>query len=470
MAQHDYVIANGTGAAVRSDLNGALAAIATNNSGATEPTTTYAYQWWPDTTTGLLKIRNAANSGWVTVGTLASANLGLLTPAVAASTYQTQAGMSSYAPLASPTFTGTPLVPTAPAGTNTTQIASTAFVFANSITTSGGTLTGNLTVPSLNGGPLAGTRNRIINGDMRIDQRNAGAAITGNDGAFPVDRFTILATQTSKLTVQQSSVAPTGHKFSLLATSSSAYSVAASDQFTIQQRIEGFNTADLGFGAAGASTVTLSFWVRSSLTGTFGGALTNDGYTRSYPFSYTISSANTWEYKSISIAGDTTGTWVGATNGVGARVSFSLGAGSSQVGTANAWTASGALGVTGQTNLVGTNGATFYITGVQLEAGSVATPFERRSYGQELTLCQRYYEVQSYPAFYGWTIASDFQYRSWSAPFAVPKRAPATMSITGANIFLTGISASAQCWTATQASLDSGTGYYITTVVSSSEL
>jgi hypothetical protein len=235
-----------------------------------------------------------------------------------------------------------------------------------------------------------GFKNRIINGAMVIDQRNAGASITGNDGVFPLDRFTILATQTSKLTVQQSTTAPTGFGFSLLATSSSAYSVTSSDQFTIQQRIEGFNSADLSFGSASASTITLSFWVRSSLTGTFGGALTNSAYNRSYPFSYTISAANTWEQKTVTIAGDTTGTWIGATNGVGLRVSWSLGAGSAQIGTAGAWSASAVLGVTGQTNLVGTNGATFYITGVQLEKGSTATSFDYRPYSAELALCQRY--------------------------------------------------------------------------------
>lgn len=280
-------------------------------------------------------------------------------------------------------------------------------------------------VSSLNGGPLSGARNRIINGDMRIDQRNAGAAVTGNDGAFAVDRFTILATQTSKFTVQQSTVAPAGFSHSLLATSSSAYSVISTDQFTIQQRIEGFNTADLAFGSASASIITLSFWVRSSLTGTFGGALTNDAYNRSYSFSYVINSANTWEKKTVTITGDTTGTWVGATNGVGLRVSWSLGAGSTYLGTANSWAASSALGATGQVNLVATNGATLYITGIQLEPGTVATPFERRSYGQELALCQRYFEsLNGRYVSSAKTGISD--YISWT--FKVQKRATPTIS------------------------------------------
>ena len=437
MAQHDYVIANGTGAAVRSDLNGALAAIATNNSGATEPTTTYAYQWWPDTTTGLLKIRNAANSGWVTVGTLASANLGLLTPAVAASTYQTIAGMSSYAPLASPTFTGTPLAPTAPAGTNTTQIASTAFVFANSITTSGGTLTGNLTVPSLNGGPLAGTRNRIICGNMSIDQRNNGASQTFTAGAalaYAVDRWYGYCTgaNVTGQRVQGASVGQFRYQFT---------GAASVTGIGFGQRIEQLNSADLA-GTTATLSVDLANSLLTTVTWTAFYATTADSFgtlasptrTQIATGTFTVTSTVTRYSTQISVP---------AAAITGIEIVFTVGA-----QTSGTWT----------------------IGNVQLEAGSVATPFERRSYGQELTLCQRYYEVQSYPAFYGWTIASDFQYRSWSAPFAVPKRAPATMSITGANIFLTGISASAQCWTATQASLDSGTGYYITTVVSSSEL
>jgi hypothetical protein len=225
---------------------------------------------------------------------------------------------------------------------------------------------------------------------MRIDQRNAGASVTPINSQYLVDRFWYNATQTSKVTIQQSTVAPSGFTNSLLVTSSSAYSVTSSDVFGVVQIIEGNNIADLGFGTAGAATVTLSFWVRSSLTGAFGGSLYNSGATRSYPFSYTINSANTWEQKTITIAGDTTGTWL-TSNGVGITVYFCLGTGSTFGGTANAWTGSAKLGVTGQTSLVGTNGATFYITGVQLEAGSVATPFERRDYGRELMMCQRYF-------------------------------------------------------------------------------
>ena len=131
--------------------------------------------------------------------------------------------------------------------------------------------------------------------------------------------------------------------------------------------------------------------MRSSLTGTFGGSLRNSAANRSYPFSYTISVADTWEYKTITIPGDTTGTWLTDT-GIGISVFISLGAGATLSGTAGAWAGSNFQSATGAVSVVGTSGATFYITGVQLETGSVATPFERRPYGTELMLCQRYYE------------------------------------------------------------------------------
>jgi hypothetical protein len=234
-------------------------------------------------------------------------------------------------------------------------------------------------------------RNRIINGDMRIDQRNAGASVTFDNNVFPVDRFRGLTNLSSKATAQQSSVVPTGFVNSVLVTSSSAYSLAAGDYFGIGQRIEGTNISDLGWGTASARAVTLSFWVRSSLTGTFGGALSNSNGTRSYPFTYSISVADTWEYKTITVPGDTSGTWL-TTNGSGIQLVISLGTGATLSGTAGAWAGANYFSATGAVSVISTNGATFYITGVQLESGSVATPFERRPFGTELMLCQRYYE------------------------------------------------------------------------------
>jgi hypothetical protein len=237
-------------------------------------------------------------------------------------------------------------------------------------------------------------KNRIINGDMRIDQRNAGASLTVNDAAafYAVDRFECQGQSGDGVyTAQRSTTVPAGFNNSLAITVTTAdASIGATQSYMIRQRIEGFNVADLGFGSANAKTVTISFWVRSSLTGTFGGALINGSFNRAYPFSYTISAADTWEQKSVTIAGDTTGTW-NTDNSTGFVVSFSLGAGSSRVGTAGAWAGSNLQGATGQVNLIGTNGATFFLTGVQLEVGSVATPFERRPYGTELYLCQRYF-------------------------------------------------------------------------------
>ena len=244
-------------------------------------------------------------------------------------------------------------------------------------------------------------RNRIINGAMTISQRNGTSSITPTtDGEYTLDRWGASLTQASKFSVQQDAGAvtpPVGFVDYLGATSLSAYSVLTNDYFLLQQKIEGFNVSDLGWGTASAKTVTLSFWARSSLTGTFGGSLSNSAINRSYPFTYTISSANTWEYKTITIAGDTSGTWL-TTNGIGLRVILSLGAGSGQSGTAGAWAGSQFLSATGATSVVGTNGATFYITGVQLEVGTQATSFEYRQYGTELALCQRYFERFNYPS------------------------------------------------------------------------
>jgi hypothetical protein len=245
-----------------------------------------------------------------------------------------------------------------------------------------------------------GFKNRIINGTMTIDQRNAGASGTAIN-TYTLDRFAYFAAQTGKLTYQQNAgsvTPPVGFANYLGFTSSSAYSVTSTDYFTIQQAIEGYNVADLGWGTANAKTVTLSFQVRSSLTGTFGGSIANSAANRCYPFSYTISSANTWTTISITIVGDTTGTWL-TTNGVGMYVVFGLGQGSTTSGTAGAWGSTYYSNATGATSVVGTNGATFYITGVQLEVGVSATTFDFRSIGTELQLCQRYYQQIGGPSY-----------------------------------------------------------------------
>ena len=298
-------------------------------------------------------------------------------------------------------------------------------------------------IGAINDGPLAGTRNRIINGDMRIDQRNAGASASTGSGTYSpyfLDRWQLAGSGGGVFSVQQSTVAPTGFTNSSLITVTTAdSSIAAGDYYQFRQTIEGFNFSDLGFGAAGAQSVTLSFWVRSSLTGTFGGSLRNGAADRSYVFTYTVNAANTWEQKTVTIAGDTTGTW--ATNNTGgAIVTFSLGVGSTFESTSGSWGAGSFVATSGSVDLVATNGATFYNTGVQLETGSVATPFERRSYGQELALCQRYYisltMADSETIASGPSISSN-RYR-FLLPTPVTMRALPTVSYTGSLFFRTG--------------------------------
>jgi hypothetical protein len=276
---------------------------------------------------------------------------------------------------------------------------------------------------------VTGFKNRIINGAMVIAQRGTGTTTVTANAYYSCDRWQTLQTVASKYSVGQSSTAPSGFTKSLLLTSLSAYTVGAAEQFVVRQGIEGVNTADLGWGAAGASTVTVSFWVRSSLTGSFGAALYNNGGDRSYPFSYTISSANTWEQKTITIAGDTTGTWVTDSSGAGIYVSFSLGSGSTYSGTANAWASAYYVQPTGSTSLLATNGATLYITGVQLEKGSTATSFDYRPYGTELALCQRYYEYGGVSTRSGNRASGTYQ--TIQAFYKVQKRTSPTFTISG---------------------------------------
>lgn len=248
---------------------------------------------------------------------------------------------------------------------------------------------------SLGAGNASSFKNRIINGNMAIDQRNSGASVTVTTSTgYTLDRWQAYASQSSKYSVQQNAgsvTPPSGFAYYLGATSLSAYSVTSTDIFTIRQIIEGYNIADLNWGTANAKPIVISFWVYSSLTGTFGGAICNNGQTRSYPFTYTISSANTWEFKTVSIAGDTSGTW-NTSSGRGIDLFLSLGVGSTYTGTAGAWAGTAYYNATGATSVVATNGATFYITGVQLEVGTVATSFDFRPYGTELALCQRYFQ------------------------------------------------------------------------------
>ena len=278
-------------------------------------------------------------------------------------------------------------------GTSNVNVASSG---GSVVTTTAGSTA--LTLDTSQNATLVGTmamgssflRNRIINGDMRVDQRNAGAAVTPTVAAYVLDRWVYQTSTASKLTIQQVSTAPTGFVNSTKISVASAYTASAANYFVYQQSIEGFNVSDFGFGSATAKTVTLSFWVQSSLTGTYSGCLQNATNDRSYVFTYSISSANTWTQISITIAGDTTGTWATG-NTIGITVDFDLGSGSNWQNAAGSWVASNKFSNSAQANFVGTAAATFYLTGVQLEAGSIATPFERQIYNNQLAQCQRYY-------------------------------------------------------------------------------
>jgi hypothetical protein len=297
-----------------------------------------------------------------------------------------------------------------------------------------GTVNADVITTSTAGGILgAGNasimKNRIINGAMVISQRNGTSAVNNSNNTYTLDRWKMVTGLDNKFTVAQSTTAPSGFSNSLLVTSSSAYSVPAGEYYLIGQYIEGYNVADLAWGTASAKNVTVSFQVQSSLTGTFGGCIVNGG-AYNYPFTYTISAANTWTTISVAIPAPTSGwTYTSTTNGVGLQIFFNLGTGSTYSGPAGAWASSSALAPTGAVSVVGTNGATLYITGVQLEVGSSATGFEYRLYNQELSACQRYCYVisdsGSAPAF-----ASAPAYNSTTIlpfiPFPVTPRTPPT--------------------------------------------
>jgi hypothetical protein len=301
-------------------------------------------------------------------------------------------------------------------------------IAVNAITNAAGGNTATINGMTPTAQSLQGFRNRLINGNMVIDQRNAGASVTLNDTSlYTLDRWYATEDTDGGMTLQQVSTAPAGFTNSIKITTTTADASLAAGQFCrLVQAVEGYNMADLGWGTASAQSVTLSFWVRSSLTGTFGGAFRNNAGNRSYPFTYSISAADTWEYKTITVAGDTSGTWL-TTNGVGVQVQFGLGVGSTYSGTAGAWASSYLLSATGAVSVIGTLNATWYITGVQLEAGSVATPFERRPYTTELQLCQRYCLTDTEGIFAGYQVGTT----TLSGTIPIPVSMRATPSVSG---------------------------------------
>lgn len=239
-------------------------------------------------------------------------------------------------------------------------------------------------------GTTTGFKNRIINGAMVIDQRNNGASInsTANSTVWPVDRFFVDNFNSGTVACVRSTTAPAGFSNSLSLTVSSTDTPAAGDYLLFSQQIEGYNVADLNWGTASAQTITLSFWIRSSVTGTYGAGIR--GGSQSYPFNYTISAANTWEQKTVTIPGPTSGTF-NTTTSSAFQVMFDLGSGTDFSGTANTWQSGSKWRTSSSISWVSNSGATLFVTGIQIEAGTTATNFDFRSYGTELMLCQRYY-------------------------------------------------------------------------------
>ena len=284
-------------------------------------------------------------------------------------------------------------------------------------------------------GAFAGNRNKIINGAMLVDQRKAGTSVTPTDPGYQsLDRYYLSLSSSSKFSIQQNAgsvTPPVGFSKYLGITSLSAFAVGTSEYFQLQQSIEGQNCIDLAWGTASARPITISFWVYSSLTGTFGGSIRNSGDTYGYCYSYTISSANTWEYKTITVAGPISGSWL-TTNGVGIDFRFCFGMGTANQGATGSWGGSSSYAPTGQVSIVGTNGATWYMTGLQIEAGTTPTPFEHRSFGNELQLCQRYYEQFGN----GWPVRGETTNTSCAmfGNFKVEKRTSPTISVLTSNV------------------------------------
>ena len=309
---------------------------------------------------------------------------------------------------------------------------------------------------SVIGGSSASTmKNRVINGDMRIDQRNNGAnTVNGGGTTYFLDRWmTYDASGGSHLAVQQnmnSVTPPPGFTNYLGIKVVSAVSASGTNNFTLTQYIEGYNTSNLAWGSSNAKTVTLSFWVQSSLTGNFAVMMSSENYDAQYVASYTISQANTWTFVSITIPGPTIGAWsTGNSRGIDLR--FDLGMGSNFLGTTNNWTSSTIYTFSGATPLVGTLGATLYITGVQFEVGSTATTFDFRHYQQELAMCQRYLPAfnatgNQQNGFMGYVQTAN-SFRT-ILPFKVSTRVPATgITVASPTSFAVGWNGSGQACT-----------------------
>ena len=295
---------------------------------------------------------------------------------------------------------------------------------------------------------VTGFKNRIINGAMVINQRNGTTAQTNVNG-FVTDRFQALNQSSGTINAQTVTTAPAGFTYSTKLTVGTAdASVGAADSVIFYQALEGFSIAGLNWGTANAKVATISFWVYSSLTGNYSGSLVDQAGNYSFPFNYTISLANTWEQKSITIAAPTSGGTFGTINNVGVYLEFSLMTGTNFQGTANAWSVGNFRGTSSQVNWMATSGNTWFITGVQLEVGSTATSFDYRPYGTELALCQRY--------------CNKLVYENTGA--VVTGYVDSTTSARGAITFPTmRTSVSASASSASHFKLDNGSGAYVGT-------
>jgi len=284
-------------------------------------------------------------------------------------------------------------------------------------------------------------RNRIINGAMAIAQRST-SSLTVNSAVgdvYPVDRFNAFVSgSTGAFTVQQSSDVPTGSGFKnsiVLTVTTADSSLATNDICAIRQIVEGLNAYDLNWGTANAQPVTLSFWAKSSITGTHSGAFTNGDWTRAYAFTYTLSAANTWQYITVTAPGAPSGSW-GNGNDRGIQVVFNMGTASANLSAANTWTTTSlvTVGATGSVQLISTLGATLFITGVQLEEGTAASPFEYRLYGTELALCQRYCPVWNFPSANA-NVANTFVYSTGTGgPFTLANPVSVRSPVTGITV------------------------------------
>jgi hypothetical protein len=286
--------------------------------------------------------------------------------------------------------------------------------------------------------PLSGFRNLIINGGMTIAQRGTAAISNLNSqNTFGTDRWAIFGSNINKMTITQSSVTPTGQGFSnsTLITSSAATSPFSNHYYGLRHFIEGYNTADLAWGTSGAKPIVISFWVRSSIAGTYSLSVKNPNSSRVFTATYTITTADTWEKKIIYIPPETTGTWA-TDNTESLSLWFDLGSGTDANGAADIWKTSFTPKTSGSVNWVGTSGATFYLTGVQLEQNYQPTPFEQRPISVELQLCQRYFRrttvTQQYTegTIYGYGAGGTSV--GMTVPFPTTMRSSPTTSINGA--------------------------------------